>query len=185
MTRRSIQLVAGAAFVAAAGITAFGSSHREAPAITGRPKLDGTDFYMFRSYEPGRQGYVTLIANYIPLQDAYGGPNFFALDPQAVYEIHVDNNGDAREDVTFQFRFHDRPTRTSPCPAGGRRASPVPLINVGGSARRRRHRQPQRRSRPTRSSIVRGDRRNGDRAADHATPTTGNQVVHEAGGSHR
>ena len=43
--------------------------------ITGSPKVDGTDFYMFRSYESGRQGYVTLIANYLPLQDAYGGPN--------------------------------------------------------------------------------------------------------------
>src|SRR6185369_14214780 len=77
MKRRSIQLLAGAVFVAAAGMTAIGSSHREAPGITGRPKLDGTDFYAFRSYEPGREGYVTLIANYIPLQDAYGGPNFF------------------------------------------------------------------------------------------------------------
>jgi hypothetical protein len=48
---------------------------------------------------------VTLIANYIPLQDAYGGPNFFAMDPNALYEIHVDNNGDAKEDLTFQFRF--------------------------------------------------------------------------------
>src|SRR5688572_17968970 len=105
MKRLSIQLLAGAALMAAAGITAFGSSHREAPGITGRPKLDGTDFYAFRSYEPGREGYVTLIANYIPLQDAYGGPNFFAMDPDAVYEIHVDNNGEAREDLTFQFRF--------------------------------------------------------------------------------
>lgn len=48
---------------------AFASSHREAPEIAGMPRLDGTDFYMFRSYEPGRSAYVTLIANYIPLQD--------------------------------------------------------------------------------------------------------------------
>ena len=129
MKRRTIQLLAGAAFVAAAGITAFGSSHREAPGITGRPKLDGTDFYAFRSYEPGREGFVTLIANYIPLQDAYGGPNFFAMDPDAVYEIHVDNNGDAREDLTFQFRFKTR-YRNLTVPAGGVDVA-VPLINIG------------------------------------------------------
>ena len=70
--------------------------------------MDGTDFYMFRSYEPGRAGYVTLIANYLPLQDAYGGPNYFAMDPNALYEIHIDNNGDAREDITFQFRFRNK-----------------------------------------------------------------------------
>ena len=81
------------------------SSHREAPMITQFPKVDGTDVYAFRSYEPGRQDYVTLIANYIPLQDSYGGPNYFKMDPDALYEIHIDNNGDAREDLTFQFKF--------------------------------------------------------------------------------
>lgn len=81
------------------------SSHREAPFITEMPKVDGTDFYMFDSYEPGRTGYVTLVANYLPLQDAFGGPNYFSLDPDALYEIHIDNNGDAKEDLTFQFQF--------------------------------------------------------------------------------
>jgi hypothetical protein len=83
----------------------WASSHREAPFLTENPKVDGTDFYMFRSYETGRDGYVTLIANYLPLQDSYGGPNYFTLDPDAIYEIHVDNNGDAKEDLTFQFDF--------------------------------------------------------------------------------
>jgi Domain of unknown function (DUF4331) len=68
------------------------SSHREAPFITEQPKLDGTDFYMFNSYEPNRKGFVTLIANYLPLQDAYGGPNYFTLDPEANYNINIDNN---------------------------------------------------------------------------------------------
>ena len=81
------------------------SSHREAPFITTSPKVDGTDFYMFRSYETGRDGYVTILANYVPLQDAYGGPNYFQMDPNALYEIHIDNNGDAKEDLSFQFRF--------------------------------------------------------------------------------
>jgi hypothetical protein len=84
---------------------AVASSHREAPTIAGLPRLDGTDFYMFRSYEPGRGAYVTLIANYIPLQDSYGGPNYFNLDPDAVYNIHVDNDGDADSDLTFEFKF--------------------------------------------------------------------------------
>ncbi|MBL8331173.1 MAG: DUF4331 domain-containing protein [Rubrivivax sp.] len=87
--------------------SALASSHREAPFITTVPKVDATDFYLFRSYEPGRSDYVTLIANYLPLQDAYGGPNYFALDPNALYEIHIDNNGDAKEDLTFQFRFRN------------------------------------------------------------------------------
>lgn len=81
------------------------SSHREAPFLTAMPKVDGTDFYMFRSYEEGRENYVTLVANYLPLQDAYGGPNYFDLQDDALYEIHLDQNGDAIEDLTFSFRF--------------------------------------------------------------------------------
>ena len=81
------------------------SSHREAPLITEIPKADGTDFYMFTSYEEGREDYVTFIANYQPLQDAYGGPNYFTMDRDARYDIHVDNDGDAVEDLTFRFQF--------------------------------------------------------------------------------
>jgi hypothetical protein len=115
-----------------ASATALASSHREAPFITEMPKVDGTDFYMFRSYEPGRDGYVTLIANYLPLQDAYGGPNYFTLDPEALYEIHVDNDGDAREDLTFQFRFDNDLAggRGITVDAGGKKVA-VPLVNVG------------------------------------------------------
>ena len=76
-------------------VTAQASSHREAPFITTQPKVDATDFYMFKSYESGRGSYVTLIADYVPLQDPYGGPNYFTMDSDALYEIHVDNNGDA------------------------------------------------------------------------------------------
>ena len=81
------------------------SSHREAPSITTTPKVDATDFYMFSSYEPGRTGFITLIADYLPDQSSYGGPNYFKLDPNALYEIHIDNVGDAKEHITFQFRF--------------------------------------------------------------------------------
>lgn len=104
------------------------SSHREAPFITRHPKVDATDFYMFRSYEPGRANFVTLIANYQPLQDAYGGPNYFSMDPDALYEIHVDNNGDANEDITFQFRFKN--TLADQKIAAGNQMTSIPLINL-------------------------------------------------------
>ncbi len=110
-------------------VPAQASSHREAPAITGTPKVDGTDFYMFNSYEPGRSGFVTLLANYIPLQDAYGGPNYFALDPDALYRILIDNTGDGVEDVTFQFHC-GQSLADIKLPVGGKQVS-VPLINVG------------------------------------------------------
>ena len=103
------QLITAAAAVVASllCLPAHASSHREAPFITTQPKVDGTDLYLFNSYETGRSGFVTVLANYQPLQDAYGGPNYFKMDPNALYEIHVDNNGDAREDLTFQFRFQN------------------------------------------------------------------------------
>jgi hypothetical protein len=84
---------------------------------------------MFRSYETGRSGFVTFVANYVPLQDVYGGPNFFALDDDALYEIHVDNNGDAREDITFQFRVQNK-TRNIHLDIGGKPVA-IPLINAG------------------------------------------------------
>lgn len=119
-----VGLIAGVA-----AVPAEASSHREAPAITEMPKVDGTDFYMFSSYEGGRSDYVTLIANYLPLQDAYGGPNYFSLDPDARYRIHVDNTGDGVEDVSFQFRCV--PTLYDvQIPVGGQMVS-IPLINAG------------------------------------------------------
>ncbi|HVV84486.1 MAG TPA: DUF4331 domain-containing protein [Kofleriaceae bacterium] len=113
------------------------SSHREAPFITNMPKVDGTDLYVFNSYETGRSGYVTLIANYLPLQAAYGGPNYFTLDPDAIYEIHVDNNGDAKEDITFQFDFdlalaNNGAGITLPVgPAGSTKNVSVPFAAIG------------------------------------------------------
>jgi hypothetical protein len=105
------------------------SSHREAPGITEMPKVDSTDLYMFNSYELGRAGYVTLIANYQPFQDAWGGPNYFFLDSDAFYRIHIDNTGDGVEDLTFQFRVAPRLADIK-IPVGGQQVS-VPLYNVG------------------------------------------------------
>lgn len=98
---------------------AFASSHREAPFITRQPKVDATDFYMFRSYEPGREKFVTLIANY------------FAMDPDALYEIHIDNNGDAREDISFQFCFSNT-NKDTQLTVGGKKMS-IPLVINGGA----------------------------------------------------
>ena len=80
--KRFAALAATVGAVAFMGIAVAGSSHREAPGITKTPKLDGTDFYMFRSFEAGRADYVTFLANYLPLQDVYGGPNFFTMGPR-------------------------------------------------------------------------------------------------------
>jgi hypothetical protein len=126
--RIRLPVVASAMALTLSG-AALASSHREAPFITGLPKVDASDFYMFRSYEPGRAGFVTLIANYLPLQDAYGGPNYFLLDPKALYEIHLDNDGDGKEDLTFQLRFQNL-DRGLAVPAGGK-SIPVPLTNIG------------------------------------------------------
>jgi len=87
--------------------TAMASSHREAPYISKYPQNDGTDFYAFRSYEPGREDTVTFLANYIPVQAAYGGPNYFPLDENAIYQIHIDTDGDAVENLTFEFDFEN------------------------------------------------------------------------------
>jgi hypothetical protein len=128
MNRRTLWGVL-ACTAAAVPLASLASSHREAPFIAGQPKVDGTDFYMFRSYEPGREQFVTFIANYNPLQDAYGGPNYFTLDPKALYEIRIDNDGDARPDLTFQFRFTNT-FKDLTVNAGGRNVA-VPLTNIG------------------------------------------------------
>lgn len=101
---RSIALVL-AALLALSGGTLFASSHREAPLITEDPTMDNTDVYAFRS--PDAPDTVTIIANYIPLEEPSSGPNFYNFSPAGVYEIHIDNNGDGKEDITYQFQFRN------------------------------------------------------------------------------
>jgi hypothetical protein len=161
-----------AALMAVCG-TAGASSHREAPFITTVPKVDATDFYMFRSYESGRTAYTTLIANYLPLQDAYGGPNYFSLDPNALYEIHIDNNGDAKEDITFQFRFKNTLANAGKgieLPVGDKSVG-IPLIQAGGVANVKDANLNLAESFTV--TVVRGDRRSGTSAAvTNATGST-------------
>ncbi len=169
-TATTLTAIGAAVLAALAALPAQASSHREAPSIAGSPKVDGTDFYLFNSYEPGRDGFVTLIANYQPLQDPYGGPNYFKMDPNALYEIHIDNNGDAKEDITFQFQFKNN-FKNIKVPVGNQMVG-IPLTQAGTV------------SSPNDAAlnvneqytvnIVRGDRRTGSVAA--LSKTTGGAV---------
>jgi hypothetical protein len=82
------------------------SSHREAPEISKDPSADNTDVYAFVS--PDRPDTVTLIANFIPFELPYGGPNFNEFAEDVLYEIKISNRGNARADIVYQFRFHTR-----------------------------------------------------------------------------
>jgi hypothetical protein len=113
----------------AAPVPSHASSHREAPFIATQPQVDATDFYMFRSYEAGRTNHVILIADYLPIQSTYGGPNFFKLDPNALYEIHISNDGGAAENITFSFRFQNT-LADNQLPVGGKMVS-IPLVQNG------------------------------------------------------
>ena len=80
------------------------SSHREAPAISKDPVADSTDLYAFVS--PDDPTTVTIIANYIPLEGPDAGPNFFEFGDDVLYEIRIDNDGDGKSDISYQFRFN-------------------------------------------------------------------------------
>jgi hypothetical protein len=108
---------------------ALASSHREAPMIAGMPRLDASDFYMFRSYEPGRSAYVTMIADYVPLQDPGGGPNFYQMETNGYYDINIDNKGKGKPTFLYRFRFHDGDRKLAVNVNGMN--IPIPLINDG------------------------------------------------------
>ncbi len=83
--------------------SAAASSHREAPVISEDPTADNTDVYAFVS--PDRPDSVTIVANYIPLEEPAGGPNFAKFGDDVLYALKVDNDGDGEEDITYEFRF--------------------------------------------------------------------------------
>ena len=99
---------AGLLALTALAPVAEASSHREAPAITEDPKADSTDVYAFISPDgpaPGAGATVTLLVNYIPFQAPAGGPNYFTFSDDVLYEIKIDNSGDAVADIVYEFRF--------------------------------------------------------------------------------
>jgi Domain of unknown function (DUF4331) len=82
------------------------SSHREAPEISKDPVADSTDVYAFVS--PDRPDTVTIITNYIPLEDPAGGPNFFEFGDDVLYRINIDNDNDGRPEIVYEFSFTTR-----------------------------------------------------------------------------
>jgi Domain of unknown function (DUF4331) len=82
------------------------SSHREAPAISRDPVADNTDTYAFVS--PDDPSTVTIIANYLPLEAPFGGPNFFEFGPDVRYRINIDNDGNGDADIVYEFAFETR-----------------------------------------------------------------------------
>ncbi|WP_086859641.1 DUF4331 domain-containing protein, partial [Streptomyces milbemycinicus] len=115
ITKRSVAALVGGALaaggLAVAGVATLGpgeaeaSSHREAPLISGQPEYDTTDVYAFVS--PDKADTTTLIANFLPFQDPAGGPNFYKFAEDAQYDLRIDNDGDAREDLVYRWTFKD------------------------------------------------------------------------------
>jgi Domain of unknown function (DUF4331) len=104
--RRLLTALAALAAVAVAATLTFGSSHREAPRILKDPTADNTDVWAYTA--PDAPGSLTVVANWIPLADPAGGPNFYPLDENARYYVKIDNTGDGYEDVAYRWKFKTR-----------------------------------------------------------------------------
>src|SRR5205814_203076 len=108
-TARILSIVASLLMVLGIAALGFGpgranaSSHREAPLIASDPQADATDLYAFTS--PDKPDTVTIIANYYPFEEPVGGPNYFTFGDDVLYEIDIDNVGDAQAHIQYQFRF--------------------------------------------------------------------------------
>jgi hypothetical protein len=88
------------------------SSHREAPLVSADPQVDGTDLYAFVS--PDNPDTVTMISNWLPFEEPAGGPNFYSFSDRALYDINIDNDGDAKPDLIYRWKFsnHYRSKKT-------------------------------------------------------------------------
>src|SRR5438128_1417160 len=133
MRKLAVIFLAAAAAVLLAALSeraapqaAQAASHREAPLISLDPTADITDFFMFRSYQPGNADKVVMIMNVIPFEDPSAGPNYWNFDPNVLYKFSVDNNRDGHaDDIEFEFRFRNEPIRGIPGALG------LPLSYVG------------------------------------------------------
>ena len=107
---KKLSLVAAVAAVAIAVPLSIGSSHREAPLTSIDPTADDTDVYAYTAKDDpstpqNEEKYLTVVANWIPFEDPAGGPNFYRFDDRAHYYVNVDNNGDGRPDIRYEFKF--------------------------------------------------------------------------------
>lgn len=115
INRRALVGLGLAAAVAASSLavlhtdSGIASSHREAPMISGDPQHDNTDVYAFVS--PDKADSVTLLANWIPFEEPHGGPNFYPFATKSRYNIKIDNDGDAKTDITYQWTFTNEDKR--------------------------------------------------------------------------
>jgi hypothetical protein len=98
-----VALLAATSATLALGGTSYASSHREAPLISGDPRADNTDVYAFVS--PDRTDSVTIVANWIPFEEPNGGPNYYPFAEHTQYQVHIDNDGDGKPDVTYTWTF--------------------------------------------------------------------------------
>jgi Domain of unknown function (DUF4331) len=100
------KLIASTLALTAGATLAAASSHREAPGIAEDQYADNTDVYTFLS--PTDATKLVMVANYVPLLIPSSGPNFYKFSDEARYEIHIDNDGDAREDITYRWTFQNK-----------------------------------------------------------------------------
>src|SRR5919109_4163762 len=103
---KRLSLLAALLAAAVAVPLSIGSSHREAPKILTDPTADNTDVYAFTAADA--PGSLTVVANWIPLEEPAGGPYFGKLDPKARYYVKIDNTGDGQEDVAYRWKFKSR-----------------------------------------------------------------------------
>ena len=100
-TKGALALLPLAAIALATGRPASGSSHAEAPAIAQDPQVDNTDVWAWKDSATT----ITVLTGWNPLRSPFGGPNYDIWSDTALYEIHIDTNGDGVEDITYQFQF--------------------------------------------------------------------------------
>jgi hypothetical protein len=98
-----IFFLAASLAVGSPSLTLWAANHREAPLTALDPKADITDWFAFVSYDDPTK--VTMLLNVDPLLEPTNGPNYFPFDPEILYEMRIDNNQDAKEDIKLQFRF--------------------------------------------------------------------------------
>lgn len=95
--RAAIFALAGIA-VLAAGARVYASDHQDTPEVELNPRMDINDVYAF----PGSS--ADRIALVVTTSSPIAGSNA-SFDPNLLYQIKVDNTGDAVEDLVFQVTF--------------------------------------------------------------------------------